>query len=142
MKVSVFAHPVRGDGVRLPPADLSVATLGVVALELAPLQEIAGARCIAEAVGALAADALAGQSASTLPMLRQWAVRWVRVREDLRAFYAETAVQESTPGEWAIRRILSGEGTASGPLRGALDQLWIERHGAKAPFSLIPKVIL
>ena len=132
----------RGRTGTLPPADLSTATLGTIALELAPLRALAGAQCVAEAVGALAADARAGQSASTLPELRRWVARWSRLRSDLRAFYEELEVQTSEAGNWGLRRILTGQGTASGPLRGALDKLWIDRHGVKAPFSLIPKVEL
>lgn len=126
----------------LPPADMTTGTLGVVALEIAPLRGLGGAQCVLEAVGALAADVRAGHTASTLPRLRTWAARWKRVREDLRAFYEEQDVQASRAGGWAIRRILEGEGTAPGPLRGELDRMWIERHGAKAPFSLIPLVSL
>lgn len=132
----------RGAPRRLPPAELSVEVLGVVALELTPLRGLKSAECVAEAVGALTADIQAGQSAATLPDLRCWAERWKRVRPDLRAFYEEEAVQTSPAGGWGLRRILTGQGTAPGPLRGALDKLWIERHGAKAPFTLIPKVDL
>lgn len=132
----------RGLVRRLPPADLTVDALGVIALELAPLRGLAEAQCVAEAVGALAADVRAGQSASTLPMLRAWAARWSRVRPDLRAFYEEPAVQVTPAADWGLRRILNGLGTAAGPLRGELDRMWIDRHGAKAPFTLVPTVVL
>lgn len=132
----------RGRSGALPPADLSADTLGTIALELAPLSSLAGAQCVAEAVGALAADARAGQSASTLPELRRWVARWARLRPDLRAFYEDPGVHTTDAGNWGLRRLLTGQGTASGPLRGALDVLWIDRNGAKAPFSLIPTVEL
>ncbi len=133
-----------GRGVRamLPPADLSTETLGVIALEIAALQPLAGAQCVAEKVGALAADALAGQCASTLPELRLWAARWQRVRADLRSFYEELEVQNTPAGDWGIRRILTGQGTAPGPLRGELDRMWRDRYGVKACFTLVPKVEL
>lgn len=125
-----------------PPADLSPETLGVLAIELAPLQPLAAAQCVAEAVGALLADVQAGQSAGTLLRLRQWVARWQRVRPDLRAFYEDADVHTSRAGEWGLRRLLDGHGTAPGPLRGELDRLWIDRHGCKAPFTLIPTVDL
>jgi len=134
----------RGHGPtsRPPPADLSADVLGVIALELAPLRGLAGALCVAEAVGALTADVRAGHSASTLPRLRAWAARWPRVRPDLRAFYEDPEVQASRAGDWGLRRILNGEGTAPGPLRGELDRMWKDRHGFKAPFTLVPTVEL
>lgn len=132
----------RGQVSQHPPADLSPSTLGVLAIELAPLRPLAAAQCVAEAVGALTADIRAGQSAGTMLRLRQWVARWERVRPDLRAFYEDPEVHTSIPGEWGLRRLLNGDGTASGPLRGALDRLWIDRHGAKAPFTLIPTVDL
>ena len=135
-----LAH--RGQVTRLPPADLSTSTLGVVALEIAPLCPLAAAQCVAEKVGALAADALAGHSASTLPELRLWAARWQRVRPDLRAFYEQIEVQTTDAGDWGLRRILTGQGTAPGRLRGELDRMWMDRFGTKPAFTLVPKVDL
>lgn len=132
----------KGAPVRLPPAELSTDTLGVVALELAPLRGLGGAQCVAEKVGALTADVGAGHASNVLPELRVWAARWSRVRKDLRDFYEENAVQATRAGNWGIFRILTGQGTAAGPLRGELDQMWIERNGVKASFTLVPTVTL
>lgn len=140
MRVDPKRYLARQSGQRLPPADMSAATLGVVALEISPLLRLAGAPCVAEAVGALTADVQASQSASSLSWLRGAARRWRQVRPDLRAFYEDPEVHGTDAGDWGLKRLLSGWGTAPGPKRGELDRLWIERHGAKAPFSLIPKV--
>lgn len=127
---------------RAVPRQISPEAMRVLAMELQPLRGLATCPFIAEAVGALTADVEAEHAPDTLPRLRAWAARWQRVRADIRAFYEREDVHQSRAGMWGLRRVLTGEGTASGPLRGELNRLWRAEYGSDPAFSLIPKIDL
>lgn len=125
---------------RTSARQIGAAGLRVLQLELRPLLALSTCDVVAEQVGALTADVSAGHTSSALDRLRAWSSRWSRVRPDIRAFYEREDVHQTRAGMWGLRRILDGDGTASGPLRGELDRLWSEVHGSKPVFSLIPKI--
>jgi len=121
---------------------VSAAGLRMLSLELAPLSAISSCPFVSETICAVGDDVAAGHAASTLVRVRGWAARWTRVRPDIRAFYEREDVYLSPAGAWGLRRLLDGQGTASGPLRGELNKLWRAEHGSDPSFSLIPKIDL
>lgn len=119
---------------------VSGAAMRMLNLEWAPLLAISACPFVSETICAVADDVAAGHAASTLVRVRGWAARWARVRPDIRAFYERSEVHLTRAGAWGLRRILDGEGTASGPLRGELNKLWRAEHGHDPSFTLIPKI--
>lgn len=141
MRVSDAAARAYVDG-RITARHIGAAGLRVLQLELRPLLPLSTCDVVAEVVGTLTADVSAGHTSSALDRLRAWSARWSRVRPDIRAFYEREEVHQTRAGMWGLRRILDGEGTASGPLRGELNRMWKDEHGSEPAFSLIPKIEL
>lgn len=141
MKVSDQQVRAFAEG-RVQARAIGAAGLRVLQLELRPLLALSTCDTVAEVVGALTADVSAGHASSALDRLRSWSARWTRVRPDVREFYERVEVHQHPAGMWGLRRILDGEGTASGPKRGELNRLWREIHGSDPAFTLIPKIDL
>lgn len=117
------------------PAEL--AEVHGLLLELAPLQGLAWAP-LGERVELLTAAMLGGEgvSAGLVQQLRRWAHRWPEVHADLRAFYLRHAREAAC--EAALWKIFEGGDRLTGPLRGQLDRLWTEDHGALPDLVLVP----
>jgi hypothetical protein len=122
------------------PAELPVdlAEVHALMLELAPLAGLAW-QPLAERVEALTTALRGGDGVGPglVNQLRTWAHRWAALHADLRAFYTRHA--EHPAAEAALWRILDGGDRLRGPLRGQLDRLWIEDHGAEPNIHLVPR---
>lgn len=117
---------------------VDVADVVAIGLELGPLRDLPWPP-LAQRIEALA-DALRGGEGvgpGLLHQLRRWAATWASLHPSLRAFYLRHAAHPA--GEAAVWRILEG-GRLVGPLRGQLERLWLDDHGAPAPHTLVPNM--
>lgn len=116
---------------------VSLAEIHGLLLELAPLRGLGWAP-LAQRIERLATALRGGEGVGEdlVLQLRTWAHRWARVHADLRAFYTRNA--QHPAAEAAMWRIFEGGERLTGPLRGDLDRLWIEDHGAAPDITLVP----
>ena len=124
---------------------ITPAALAAIGLELGGLVPLYSTwSVLQEALGSILADVGSGEAVELqrLQRLRAWAARWNLLQPALQAFYLRPEVHTSEAGSFALRRILSGEGTFSGPLRGALDQLWSKHSSTPWAGTLVPTIHL
>lgn len=118
----------------IPPVD--IAEVMALMLELAPLRDLPWAP-LAERIELLGAAMRGGEGVGPglVVQLRRWAGAWGKLHQELREFYQRNA--QNPAAEAAIWRVLEG-GRMVGPLRGQLENLWIDQYGRVPGRTLVP----